>query len=185
VPALWQALAHDALKRLDQVADHPQFPKAKAGVGVQFVAAVHGARQDRERGLDRFDKTWVAQALGCRVAIARGQARKAAIGIGAGLCHDFARVQLVLAGQHRIDRRARPAHALGQQGRSQRAKLLVVGDHGGPAAPLGLARQPLDKTRHVKPGQMRVAGKAEQIEAGHIVRPGLGALRAKPARSQS
>jgi hypothetical protein len=62
----------------------------------------------------------------------------------------LARVQLVLAGQHRIDRRARPAHALGQQGRRQCAELLVVGGHPACQPAPGPARQAIDEARQVE-----------------------------------
>ena len=77
-----------------------------------------------------------------------------------------------LAGQDGVYRRAGPTHALGQQGRRERAKLLVLRTHRAPAPARRQGGQPLGVAVQVEPGQARVARKAEQIKAPALPRPG-------------
>ena len=160
----WQALARDPLERLDQAANHPQFPGPKAGVGLQFFVAVDGRRQHRKSGLDGLDELRVMQAFGHRLAIRRVKRAKRQIGLRAHLLQHLARVQFVLARQHRLDRRTRPAHAFGQQRGGQRAELLMVREHRAPARRAGAALQARHETLNVESNQTRIAGKTEQVE---------------------
>ena len=173
-----QAQPRHALERLDQAADHPQLAPAEAGVGLQRVPAVHLARQHRERRLHRLDIGGVVQALWHVVAIGHIQGLEGDVGLGRHRLQHPSRMQLVLGGQHRFGRGAGQAQVLGHQGCGQRAELLMVGQHGGPAvagtAP-GLAG---GKAQQVEVDQRGIAGEAEQVEAG-TVKAGLAAQAGK------
>ena len=180
---LRQAFPGQALERLHQPADHPQLPGAETRMAVQVGMVAHLTRQHRKRGLDRLDEQRVGQALGDRSAVFCVQQLEVDIRLGGHPLQHLARIQLVLAGQHRRHRRAGPAHAFGQQGCRQRAELLVVGRDGAPAPCLRLARQPADKTRHVEPGQVGVAGEREQVETRLVQRQPLGRRHTRVAHA--
>ena len=93
---------------------------------MKFFAGMNNAGQHRKRGLHRLDEQRVFQRVGHSPAVLGVQHRKRDVGLGADLRQYFPRVQLVLAGQHRIHRRAGPAHALCQHGSGKRPKLLMV-----------------------------------------------------------
>jgi hypothetical protein len=167
---LGQALLRDALEGLDQMPDDPQFPGAKVDQGVEFGAVAHRARQHREGRFYRLDEDRIGDVVGHSLAVARGHQPKAGVGFGRHLLQHAARVQLVLAGEHGMHRRPGPAHALGQQGGGQGAELLVVGRHRLPAGARRAAGEAVDEACQVEAGQACVAGKAEQVKAGMIVR---------------
>ena len=163
--------------------------KPKRVSAAQFGAVVHLARQHREGRLHRLDEDAGSRGpCGTGFAVVRRRAAaKRHIGLGRHLLQHLARVQLVLAGQHRLHRRARPAHALGQQGGGQGAELLVVGGHRLPAGAGGpRAARRSTKRLQVEAGQAGVAGKTEQVEAGAVDREfprRSGRSRAGPSRS--
>jgi hypothetical protein len=96
---------------------------------------------------------------GTGLAVARGHQPKAGVGFGRHLLQHAARMQLVLAGQHGMHRRAGPAHALGQQGGGQGAELLVVGRHRLPAGARRAAGEAVDEALRSKPGRRALLGK--------------------------
>ncbi|MDT4853396.1 hypothetical protein FQZ97_876610 [compost metagenome] len=159
-----KALAHQSLEGLYQAADHPEFPGAEAGVAVQFGVVLDAAREHRERGLHRLHEQGIGQARGNGRAVFGVQQLERHVRFRRHALQNLARVELVLAGQDGGHRRTRPAHALGQQGRGQRAELFVAGNDGVPASRRRATRQAIDETADVEPGQARVAGEGEQIK---------------------
>jgi hypothetical protein len=179
-----QALLRDALEGLDQVADDPQLPGAEARHGLQLGATAHSARQHREGRLHRLDETRVGDALGNGFAIARRHQAETGVGLGRDLLQDAARMQFVLAGQHRIHRGAWPAHALGQHGGCQRAELLVVGGHRLPAGARSRRARRSTKRVRSKPGRRALLGKLNRSKPAWSC-GNSAAQRPKPMRSQS
>ncbi len=170
---LRQALAHHPLEGLDQPADHPQFTPAEAGVPVQLGLAVDPPRQHRERRLHRLHIARVGQAVGHRAAVARVQRGERQAGLGAHLLQHLARMQLVLAGQDGGHRRAGQAGGLGHQGGGQRAELLMVRHHAGPATRPGAPRLCRRKALQVEADQPRIAGEREQVEPRFVELEGV------------
>ena len=168
VPASGSPLPRDPLERLDQPADHPQLAPAEPGVRRQLGVAGHVPRQDREGRLHRLDEGRVGQAGRDRRAVFGVEHRAGQRHVGADLLHHLPCMQLVLAGEHRLGPRPGQAGPLGDERGGQRAELLVMRHHTGPASSPRTTGLRGGEALEIEADEASVARKAEEIEAGAV-----------------
>lgn len=163
-----QALVDDALERPEHAPHRPALERAEAHHALEFVAAADPARKDGERAACRLHVARKAQIPcrgGCRQRVegAEGHVR-----LRAHALQHPPGMQLVLAGQDGLGRRAGQAAALGHHRRAQRALEFMMREHRRPAvAPRGTGLQ-VGKAIEVEGGHARLAQQAAGLQAAPV-----------------
>lgn len=163
-----QALVDDALERPEHAPHRPAFERSEAHHAVEFFAVVDPARKDGERTARRLHVARKAQIL-CRggrrqrVEGAEGHVRLGAYPLQHPPC-----MQLVLAGQDGLGRRAGQAAALGHHRRAQRTLEFMMREHRRPAVAARGTGLKIGKAVEVEGGHARLAQQAAGVQAAPV-----------------